>query len=310
MGLLVKGQWQDRWYDTEESGGEFIREDSQFRGRITAGGEFPAESGRYHLYVSLACPWAHRTLIFRKLKKLESHIGVSVVHPHMLENGWEYRDEDGADAEPQFGYDYHWQLYTHAKADYSGRVTVPVLWDKQRETIVNNESAEIIRIFNTDFNGLTGDGQDFYPQALRAQIDEINEDVYEHINNGVYRCGFATKQAPYEKAYRALFAALDRCEKRLKEGGPYLLGETQTEADWRLFTTLVRFDAVYYTHFKCNARRIADYPALSAYLQRLLAVPGVRGTVSLDHIKQHYFYSHETINPHRIVPLGPVDPLG
>ena len=309
MGLLVKGQWQDRWYDTDESGGEFIREDSQFRGCISADGDYPPESGRYHLYVSLACPWAHRTLIFRKLKGLESHIGVSVVHPHMPENGWEYRDRDGADAEPLYGYDYHWQLYTHAKADYSGRVTVPVLWDKQRETIVNNESAEILRIFNSGFNELTGDEQDFYPESLRAQINAINDDVYEHINNGVYRCGFATKQAPYEKAYRALFAALDRCEERLNGGGPWLLGETLTEADWRLFTTLVRFDAVYYTHFKCNGRRIADYPALSAYLQRLLAVPGVRETVNLEHIKQHYFYSHETINPHRIVPLGPVDPL-
>ena len=206
MGLLVKGQWQDRWYDTEGSGGEFIREDSQFRGRIAPDSEFPPESGRYHLYVSLACPWAHRTLIFRKLKQLEEHIGVSVVHPHMLENGWEYRAEDGADAEPQFGYDYHWQLYTHAKADYSGRVTVPVLWDTQRETIVNNESAEIIRIFNADFNALTGNEQDFYPEPLRAQIDAINEDVYAHINNGVYRCGFATTQAAYEAPFHALFA--------------------------------------------------------------------------------------------------------
>lgn len=310
MGLLVKGQWQDRWYDTDQSDGEFVREDSQFHRQLAPGSEFPPESGRYHLYVSLACPWAHRTLIFRRLKGLVDHIGVSVVHPHMLAQGWEYRDEDGADAEPQFGYRYHHQLYTHAQPNYSGRVTVPVLWDRQGETIVNNESAEIIRIFNSGFGELADNTVDYYPEALRTQIDEINADVYEHINNGVYRCGFATRQPAYERAYRQLFDALDRCEQRLLDDGPWLCGETQTEADWRLFTTLVRFDAVYYSHFKCNERRIADYPALSAYLQRLLAVPGIRDTVNLGHIKQHYFYSHETINPHRIVPLGPVDPLG
>lgn len=313
MGMLVQGQWQDRWYDTEANDGEFVREDALFRNWITADGQagpdgrggFAAQPGRYHLYVSLACPWAHRTLILRKLKGLEALIGVSVVHPHMLDQGWAYRDEDGADAEPHYGYDYHWQLYTHAKADYSGRVTVPLLWDLQQQTIVSNESADIIRMFNGAFDALTGNTTDFYPDALRPRIDEINSDIYEHINNGVYRCGFATQQAAYEKAYRALFAALDRMEQRLQQGQPYLLGETQTEADWRLFTTLLRFDAVYYGHFKCNRQRISDYPALSAYLQRLLAVPGVADTVNMWHIKQHYYYSHSSINPHRIVPLGP-----
>ena len=311
--MYKRQQWQDRWYDTEANDGEFVREDALFRNWITADGQagpdgrggFAAQAGRYHLYVSLACPWAHRSLILRKLKGLEALIGVSVVHPHMLDQGWAYRDEDGADAEPHYGYDYHWQLYTHAKSDYSGRVTVPLLWDLQQQTIVSNESADIIRMFNSAFDALTGNTLDFYPDALRPQIDQINADIYEHINNGVYRCGFATQQNAYESAYRALFAALDRVEQRLQDDGPYLLGATQTEADWRLFTTLLRFDAVYYGHFKCNRQRISDYPALSAYLQRLLAVPGVADTVNMWHIKQHYYYSHSSINPHRIVPLGP-----
>lgn len=308
MGLLIEGKWHDQWYDTSKSGGEFIRENSQFHGWLSAPGEststgkqvFPAESGRYHLYVSLACPWAHRTLIFRKLKGLEEHIGVSVVHPHMLKNGWEFA-EAGDDL---YSLDYLYQLYLKARPDYSGRVTVPLLWDKRDETIVNNESAEIIRIFNSAFNHLTGDKQDFYPEPLREEIDRINEKVYHHINNGVYRCGFATTQEAYEKAYGELFAALDEVEALLGRQR-YLAGDRITEADWRLFTTLVRFDAVYHGHFKANRNRIEDFDHLSNYLRELYQYPGVAETVDFEHIKQHYYYSHDTINPTRIVPVGP-----
>ncbi|MEQ9009978.1 glutathione S-transferase family protein [Algiphilus sp.] len=311
MGRLVDGVWRDEWYDTKSTGGAFRREDAGFRHWVTADGEpgpsgeggFPAASGRYHLYVSLACPWAHRTLVFRAIKGLGAHIGVSVVHPHMLEHGWEYKPAP----EPLHGYRFHHQLYTHVKPDYTGRVTVPVLWDRERDTIVSNESAEIIRMFNTAFNAITGNHDDYYPEALTAEIDAVNAEVYDRVNNGVYRCGFATTQEAYEKPYHELFTTLDGLEQRLSRQ-PWLCGDRITEADWRLFTTLVRFDAVYHGHFKCNKRRIRDYPALHRYLHALLAVPGVRETVNLEHCKQHYYYSHRTINPTGVVPLGP-EPL-
>ncbi len=314
MGLLVKGEWQDQWYNTEKTGGEFVREDAQFRNWITADGSagptgeggFKAEPGRYHLYVSYACPWAHRTLIFRSLLGLQDVIGVTPVHPHMLSNGWEFTPDSsfGIKGEPLYGLDYLHQLYTRNKADYSGRVTVPVLWDKQRETIVNNESADIIRILNSGFAGLAKSPHDFYPESLRDQINAINDKVYNNINNGVYRSGFATRQDKYEKAYKHLFAALDEVEAILDRRA-FLAGDQITEADWRLFTTLIRFDAVYFGHFKCNRQRIADFSNLSNYLRQLYQWPGVAETVHLDHIKHHYYYSHDTINPTRIVPVGP-----
>lgn len=314
MGLLVKGEWQDQWYDTEKTGGEFVREESKFHNWVTVDGSagptgeggFKAEAGRYHLYVSYACPWAHRTLIFRKLLGLEDAIGVSVVHPHMLDKGWQFKPDDkfGTIQEPLYGLDYMHQLYTKNKVDYTGRVTVPVLWDKQRETIVNNESADIIRILNTGFVGLAKSPKDFYPGQLRNIIDAVNDKVYNNINNGVYRAGFATKQEKYEAAYKDLFAALDEVEAILDQQA-FLAGAQITEADWRLFTTLVRFDAVYYSHFKCNRNRIADFPNLSNYLRQLYQWPGVAETVHLDHIKHHYYYSHDSINPTRIVPAGP-----
>lgn len=298
MGRLVKGRWHDEWYDTSSTGGAFVREDAGYRNRIEAGGRFTPDSGRYHLYVSLACPWAHRTLILRKLKGLEPHIGVTAVHPHMLDKGWVYDP-----IEPLYGFQFHYQLYTLAKPDYSGRVTVPVLWDKQEKTIVNNESAEIVRIFNSAFDELTGNTDDYYPEALRGEIDRLNERVYNEVNNGVYKAGFATAQDVYEKECATLFTALDWLDGLLAERR-YLTGERITEADWRLFTTLVRFDPVYHGHFKCNIRRIQDYPNLSGFLRELYQWPGVADTVDFQHIKQHYYYSHETINPTRIVPLG------
>ncbi len=300
MGLLVDGVWHDQWYDTKSTGGRFERKASQFRNQVTQDGDFPAVAGRYHLYVSLACPWAHRTLIFRKLKGLEELIGVSVVSPYMLEHGWQFDTP-----EPLYGFEFAHQLYSKADTHYSGRVTVPILWDKQRETIVCNESAEIIRMFNSEFNTLTGNHDDYYPQALRGEIDAINAFVYENINNGVYKCGFATTQDAYDEAFDALFAALDEVELRLSQQR-YLVGDVLTEADWRLFTTLVRFDAVYVGHFKCNRQRIADYPNLSNYLRELYQYPGVNETVNMQHIKQHYYGSHESINPTRIVPKGPL----
>ncbi len=300
MGLLVAGKWLDQWYDTESSGGKFVRQDSAFRNWIRAGDEkFPAEAGRYHLYVSLACPWAHRTLIFRELKGLTQLIDVSVVHPDMLDQGWEFKPE----AEPLYGYRYAHQLYTHAQADYSGRVSVPILWDKKSETIVSNESADIIRMFNSAFNTLTGNSADYYPPSLQSEIDEINAYVYETINNGVYRCGFATTQQAYDEAVDLLFEALDKVEAILAKR-KYLVGTDITEADWRLFTTLIRFDAVYFGHFKCNKKQIANYPSLSGYMKGLYQQPGIAGTVNLEQIKRHYYYSHESINPTRIVPKG------
>ncbi|TPJ57133.1 glutathione S-transferase family protein [Mesorhizobium sp. B2-6-1] len=312
MGLLVEGKWQDRWYDTKGSGGKFVRAQSQWRDWITRDGApaegrgrgFKAEPGRYHLYVSLACPWAHRTLIFRALKKLEGIISVSVVHHFMGADGWTFLAQDGATGDTLYGLDFLHQIYTRADPNYSGRVTVPVLWDKRDETIVSNESSEIIRMLNSVFDAWGDANLDFYPQALRGEIDAVNALVYPAINNGVYRAGFATTQAAYEQAFGELFAALDTLEHRLSNQR-YLVGERITEADWRLFTTLVRFDPVYVGHFKCNRRRIADYPNLSNYLRDLYQVPGIAGTVNLNHIKSHYYGSHETINPTRIVPVGP-----
>ncbi len=319
MGRLVDGVWQDAWYDTKSTGGHFKRAASSFRNWITADGSagpsgnagFKAEAGRYHLYVSLACPWAHRTLIFRKLKKLEDLISVSVVHPLMLENGWEFRPDADPDAtpDPLFQADALWQIYVKADPHYSGRVTVPVLWDKHQNTMVSNESAEIIRMFNTAFNGLTGSTEDFCPPDLVAEIDGINALIYDTVNNGVYKAGFATTQEAYAESVTTLFETLDILERRLSTQR-YLLGNRLTEADWRLFTTLVRFDPVYVGHFKCNVRRIADYANLSAYLRDLYQVPGIRETVNLRHIKEHYYRSHKTINPTGIVPIGPAIDLG
>jgi glutathionyl-hydroquinone reductase len=305
MGLLQNGEWVDQGYDTQSSGGEFRRQESRFRNWVTADGTagptgsdgYRAESGRYHLYVSLACPWAHRTLIFRQLKDLQNVIDVTVVEPLMLRNGWELKND-------QYNLDYLYQLYLKAAPDYEGRVTVPVLWDKQTQTIVNNESADIIRMFNSAFNGLTGNDNDYYPDGLRARIDAVNERVYDAINNGVYRAGFATSQKAYEEAYYKLFDALDWVESILTRQR-YLAGAALTEADWRLFTTLIRFDAVYYGHFKANRQRIADFPAISQYLRELYQHPRIAQTVNFDHIKQHYYGSHVTINPTQVVPLGP-----
>ncbi|TDK39760.1 glutathione S-transferase family protein [Rhizobium deserti] len=313
MGMLVDGKWQDVWYDTKETKGRFKRSQSQFRNWVTADGAvgpsgaggFKAEAGRYHLYVSLACPWAHRTLIFRKLKKLEDTISVSVVDYLMVENGWEFKTRDGATGDDLFGLDYLYQLYLKADPTYSGRVTVPVLWDKQQNTIVSNESAEIIRMLNSAFDGITGSALDLYPPDLRHEIDALNAVIYDKVNNGVYKAGFATTQEAYEEAVTALFETLDMLEERLGISR-YLLGDTATEADWRLFATLLRFDPVYVGHFKCNIRRIADYPNLSAYLRDLYQQPGIADTCNMLHIKNHYYQSHKTINPTGIVPVGPV----
>ncbi len=314
MGLLVNGEWKDKWYDTKTHDGEFKREAAQLRNWVTADGspgisgegDFAAESGRYHLYVSLACPWAHRALIFRKLKDLESHISISVVSPDMRDQGWTFKNDSGFDGigDTLNSFTFMHQVYTAHKPDYSGRVTVPVLWDKKQQRIVSNESSEIIRMLNSAFNHVTGNTLDFYPQALRDSINDINEQVYHAINNGVYRCGFATTQVAYEKAYQTLFNALDEIEERLSTQR-YLCGENITEADWRLFTTLIRFDSVYHGHFKCNKQRIEDYPNISHYLRELYQWPGVADTVNFHHIKQHYYASHTMINPTGIVPIGP-----
>ncbi|MXZ79791.1 MAG: glutathione S-transferase family protein [Gammaproteobacteria bacterium] len=312
MGLLVDGKWTSRWYDTRESDGAFEREAAQLRNWVTPDGRagpsgttgFPAESGRYHLYVSLACPWAHRTLIFRKLKQLSDHVSVSVVSPDMLEHGWTFSCDQGGTVDHLYGLECLHQLYTTDRPQYSGRVTVPVLWDRQRKCIVNNESSEIIRMLNSSFNGLTGNPDDYYPESLRSEIDTVNSRVYEDINNGVYRTGFATTQAAYETAYRALFDALDWAESRLSRQR-YLAGNRITEADWRLFTTLIRFDAVYHGHFKCNRQRLEDYPNLAGHTRELYQWPGIAETVSFHHIKRHYYFSHFMINPTQVVPAGP-----
>lgn len=312
MGLLVDGQWQDKWYDTEENGGRFEREDAGFRNWVTVDGSagptgvggFKAEPDRYHLYVSLACPWAHRTLVYRKLKGLEDIIPISVVHPFMGEHGWTFAEGKGVIADPLIHADYAYELYIKAKPNYTGRVTVPILWDKKTNTIVSNESSEIIRMFNSAFDEVGALAGDFSPASLLPEIDDINAFVYTTINNGVYKAGFSTTQEAYEEAVIELFAALDTLEARLADKR-YLAGSTITEADWRLFTTLVRFDAVYVGHFKCNLRRIIDYPNLWGYLRDLYQVPGIAETVNMEHIKQHYYTSHANINPTRIIPIGP-----
>lgn len=314
MGLLVDGQWVDQWYDTDASGGKFVRSSSQFRNWVTADGSagpsgksgFKAETGRYHLYVSLACPWAHRTLIFRALKGLEDMIPISIVHSFMGENGWTFKKDDHgpANGDDLFDFDFMHQIYTKADPDYSGRVTVPVLWDKQQGTIVSNESSEIIRMFNSAFDGIGAKAGDYWPEALRDEIEAVNERVYHNVNNGVYKSGFATKKEAYEEAYNALFESLDWLEGRLS-GQRYLVGDQITEADWRLFTTLIRFDAVYVGHFKTNRNRIDDMPNLSHYMRELYQVAGVKETVNMHHIKDHYYASHDMINPTRIVPKGP-----
>jgi len=306
MGMLVDGQWKDVWYDTSSNKGRFVRQQSAFRDWITTDGSsgFPAEKGRYHLYVSAACPWAHRTLIFRKLKGLEDHISVSVVNPLMLEHGWTFEPGEGVIPDPIGGAEFLFQVYTRARPDYTGRVTVPILWDREKGTIVNNESSEIIRMFNSAFNNAGATGPDFYPADLAQEIDAINDVVYPNINNGVYRAGFATTQAAYEEAVTALFETLDAIEKRLGDQR-YLVCDRITEADWRLFTTLVRFDPVYVGHFKCNIRRIEDYPNLWRFTRELYHFPGVANTVNMDHIKRHYYASHATINPTGVVPVGP-----
>lgn len=312
MGLLIEGRWVDRWYDTGATAGRFVRRASQFRHWITPDGSpgpsgeggFPAEAGRYHLYVSLACPWAHRTLIFRALKGLGSMVGVSVVNPLMGDRGWTFAAGEGVVADPVEGADFLYEIYLRARPGYSGRVTVPVLWDTRRDTIVSNESSEIIRMFNSAFDALGAHPGDYYPAALREEIDRINAFVYERVNDGVYKAGFAGHQQAYDEAVETLFEALDALEALLAVQR-YLAGDRITEADWRLFTTLVRFDAVYHGHFKCNLRRIEDYPNLSAYLRELYQWPGVAPTVSLHHIKTHYYRSHTRINPSGIVPAGP-----
>jgi putative glutathione S-transferase len=312
MGLLVDGKWHDQWYDTASTGGSFVRSNAQFRNWITRDGTagptgragFKAEAGRYHLYVSLACPWANRTLILRTLKGLEDSIGLSVVNPLMAENGWTFAPGPGVIADPVGQADYMYQIYLRANPDYSGRVTVPVLWDLHQDTIVSNESADIIRMLNAAFDGIAT-GQDYVPADLRAQIDTVNAFTYDTVNNGVYKVGFATDQAVYATELHSLFNALDRLEVTLGQH-PYLTGDRVTEADWRLFTTLIRFDAVYHGHFKCNLKMLKDYDNLWRYTRELYHWPGVAGTVNFDHIKQHYYRSHDTINPNGIVPEGPM----
>ncbi|MDJ0865246.1 MAG: glutathione S-transferase family protein [Myxococcota bacterium] len=312
MGRLIDGVWSDEWYETKSTGGRFVRKESAFRDFVRADGStrFAPAAGRYHLYVSLACPWAHRTLIFRKLKGLERAISLSVVDPYMGANGWEFGSSAGTIPDPIHGAKCLHEVYTKADPHYTGRVTVPVLWDREHGTIVSNESAEIIRMFNAELDAVAEHPElDFYPEPLREEIDAMNAFVYPNVNNGVYRCGFATSQDAYEEAFAELFSALDQLEERLGRQR-YLVGDRITEADWRLFTTLVRFDAVYVGHFKCNRQRIADLPNLHGYLRELYQVPGVAETVDLTHIKRHYYESHRTINPTGVVPVGPTLDLG
>ena len=313
MGLLVEGKWQDQWYDTKSTGGHFVRKDSQFRNWVTVDGSagptgeggFKAEPNRYHLYISYACPWASRTLIIRKLKGLEDMISLSVVNPYMGENGWTFEPGEGVIADPLLNADYLYQVYTHIDPTYSGRVTVPVLYDKKTGKIVNNESSEIMRMLNTAFDEVGATQGDYYPEALRAEIDAMNGKVYHGVNNGVYKAGFATKQEVYEEEVQKLFNVLDELEEHLSTR-KYLVGEQLTEADWRLFVTLVRFDSAYYGHFKCNIRELREYPNLWRYTRELYNYPGIKETVNFYHIKHHYYESHPTINPNRIVPFGPI----
>ena len=313
MGLLVDGVWKDQWYDTKSSGGKFERSTTKFRSWVTSDGSagpsgnsgFKAESGRYHLYVSFACPWAHRALIFRTIKGLEGHITISAVHPDMLGEGWTFAtDFPGTTGDTLYDYPYARDIYTRADPNFSGRVTVPILWDKTNETIVSNESSEIIRMFNSAFNAITGNTDDYWPEPLRDDIEPINNRIYDTVNNGVYKCGFATTQDAYDDAVHPLFESLEWIEGILSTRR-YLVGDTLTEADWRLFTTLVRFDKVYNLHFKCNHKRIVDYPNLWAYTRELYQIRGVADTVKMDQIVRHYYYSHDTINPYRIIPINP-----
>lgn len=312
MGLLVDGKWHDKWYDTEKNDGRFIREESQFRNWITPDGSagpsgekgFKAEPGRYHLYISNACPWANRTMIMRKLKGLEEMISISVVHPLMAENGWTFENDEGVIKDPVIDADYLYEIYTHVEPEYSGRVTVPVLYDLKQDKIVNNESSEIMRMLNSAFDEVGAKEGDYYPESLHEAIDAINDKVYGAVNNGVYKAGFATKQDVYEEEVTKLFAMLDELEGILDDKR-FLTGDQVTEADIRLFTTLVRFDSVYYTHFKCNIRRITDYPNLWRYTREIYNMSGVSETINFRHIKEHYFSSHKNINPTGIVPVGP-----
>ena len=314
MGQLVDGVWHDEWYDTKSTGGAFVRKSAAYRNWITEDGSpgpsgeggFKAEAGRYHLYVSYACPWAHRTLIFRALKDLEDLITISVVHPDMLSDGWTFAtDFPGATGDTLMGFPFARDIYLAANPRTSGRVTVPILWDKERGTIVSNESSEIIRMFNSAFNGLTGNTDDFWPEELRDGIEKVNARIYDTLNNGVYKSGFATTQKAYDVAVHELFDTLDWLEDRLG-ANRYLMGDRITEADWRLLPTLLRFDLVYHLHFKCNRRRIIDFPNLWGYTRELYQMPGIRETVHFDHIVRHYHYSHDSINPYRIIPINPL----
>ncbi|MEO0911968.1 MAG: glutathione S-transferase family protein [Pseudomonadota bacterium] len=312
MGRLVDGNWTTEWYDTKATGGHFKRTEAAFRNWVTADGRagpsgvggFAAESGRYHLYVSYACPWAHRTLIFRVLKGLEDHISVDVVHPDMFADGWTFdTGYDGATGDRLMGHAFLRDVYLAALPDMTGRVTVPILWDKKTSTIVSNESSEIIRMLNSAFDGITGNRADYWPEDLRSAIEPVNDRIYNTLNNGVYKSGFATTQAAYDEAVTALFDTLDWLEERLSTRR-YLMGDRVTEADWRLVPTLFRFDPVYVGHFKCDRNRLVDFPNLWAYTRELYQWPGVAGTVNFDHIRRHYHLSHESINPHRILPIG------
>ncbi|AMB99502.1 glutathione-dependent reductase [Aerococcus urinaehominis] len=312
MGLLVDGKWVDQWYDTESTGGRFVRKDSQFRNWITPDGQpgptgeggFKAEADRYHLYVSLACPWASRAMIYRSLKGLEDMISVSVVNPVMLEHGWTFEEGPGVISDPVYQADYMYEIYQHEDPEYTGRVTVPVLFDKKQKRIVNNESADIIRMFNSAFDGIGAKEGNYNPDELIDEIDRVNDEVYDAVNNGVYKAGFATDQDVYQEEVKKLFKELDKLENHLTDHD-YLVGDQITEADWRLFTTLVRFDSVYFGHFKCNLKELRQYPKLWEYTRRLYNWPGVKETVDFDHIKTHYYKSHTTINPNGIVPAGP-----
>lgn len=312
MGLLINGVWHDQWYDTAATGGKFVRQDAAFRNWVTADGSagptgtggFKADRGRYHLYVSLACPWASRALIYRKLKGLQDLVSLSVTHWHMGAEGWSFEPDSGVIPDTVNNASFMREIYVRAKPDYTGRVTVPVLWDKERQTIVSNESSDIIRMFNSAFDGVGAASGDFYPVSLRSEIDQINARIYPGLNNGVYRAGFATTQEAYDAALTDVFSTLDWLEDRLSQSR-FLLGNKPLECDWRLFTTLVRFDPVYVGHFKCNIRRLADYSNLWGYTRDLYQWPGVRETVDFRHIKGHYYTSHPTINPTRIVPGGP-----
>ncbi|MEP2531105.1 glutathione S-transferase family protein [Shimia sp.] len=314
MGHLKDGQWTNAPIGSESADGKFVRSAAQFRNWITADGSagpsgpdgFVAQSGRYHLYVSYACPWAHRTLIFRELKGLRDHITVSAVHPDMMTDGWTFETDDaGATGDTLYDSKFAYDIYTRADPGYSGRVTVPILWDKQRQTIVSNESSEIIRMFNSAFDGITGNSLDFWPTDMRDAIEVVNERIYHTLNNGVYKSGFAASQTAYDDAVLPLFETLDWLEERLSSHR-YLMGDQLTEADWRLFTTLIRFDPVYHLHFKCNRNRVVDFPNLWDYTRELFQMPGIRDTVNLSHIVRHYHYSHESVNPHRIIPINPV----